>query len=36
MDERRDAFERWSRHLAGIVSNRAGNVVSLTRKRGRK
>ena len=33
LDERRDAFERWSRHLAGIVSNKAANVVSIRRGR---
>jgi integrase len=37
MDERRDAFERWSRHLTGIVSNKAaGNVVVSIRKPGRR
>jgi integrase len=29
LDERRDALERWSRHLAGIISNKAGNVVPM-------
>jgi integrase len=33
MPERREALERWSRHLAGIVAPQPGNIVSLLRKR---
>jgi integrase len=36
LDERRAALERWSQHVAGLVSGKPENVVTLARKRGRK
>jgi integrase len=35
MPERREALERWSRHVAGIVSPATDKVITLPRKRGR-
>jgi hypothetical protein len=36
IDERKEALERWARHVAGIVAPLPENVVSLPRKRRRK
>ena len=37
MPERREALERWSRHVAGLVSpENADKVVALSRRRGRR
>jgi integrase len=35
MPERAEALQRWSQHVAGLVSGKPGNVVALTAKRGR-
>jgi integrase len=36
MDERKEALERWARHVQGLVAPRPGNVVALPRKRGKR
>jgi integrase len=36
LPERKEAFERWSLHLTGIVGDKPDNILQMSRKRGRK